>query len=444
MKKGSMSVRDVITLSLLVILSIFLYADQRIMTAILPELQVEYGIDVKIMGLIGSVFTLVGAAVSLLFGFFTDKVSRKALLVATILIGEIPCLLTGIPFFTGELWQFVLLRVLTGIGIGGIYPISFSLIADYFKEEHRASASAWIGVAWAVGMMIGPAMAGYLTPVYGWRISFILAAVPNFFFVAIFALYAKEPARGRTEAALAGLIEKGLAYNKTIRLSDFKLIFSNKTNLWTFLQGIPGTIPWGVLGYWVIHFMEEERGLAKEDATTMFLLLGVGATLGSVLFAMIGGAIYRKKPAVLPFLCGAGILLGAVPMFVLLNLPLHSPTGAILWLYNGLAFLTGILVSVPAANVKAILMNVNRPEHRGSVFAVFNLTDNLGQGFGPMIGGLLIPFGYVFAMNFSVFWWIPCGILFFFVAGTIVRDRDILKKLMAERAEELEKGQSTS
>lgn len=440
MQKRGMPVRDVITLALLVILSVFLYADQKIMTSILPELQAEYGLSEGMLGGIGSVFTLVGAMVSIFFGFFTDKVSRKLLLVLTVLVGEIPCLLTGLPFFTGELWQFVLLRVLTGIGIGGIYPISFSLIADYFREEHRAAASAWIGVAWALGMMLGPAIAGYLTPLYGWRISFILAAVPNFLFVLIFALYAREPSRGRTEEALAGLIEKGLAYRNTIRLSDFKLIFSNRTNLWTFLQGIPGTLPWGVLGYWVIYFMEKQRGMDKADATTLFLLLGVGAAAGSVLFAIVGTALYRRSPRVLPVICGLGVLVGVIPMLILLNLPLYEPRGAILLLYYGLAFITGILVSVPAANVKAILMNVNRPEHRGSVFAVFNITDNLGQGLGPVIGGLLIPLGYGFTMNFAVLWWIPCGLLFFLVARSLLRDRDALKKLMEERALELEKG----
>jgi MFS family permease len=104
----------------------------------------------------------------------------------------------------------------------------------------------------------------------------------------------------------------------------------------------------------------------------------------------------------------------------------------------------GFLVAVPSNNVKAILMNVNRPEHRGSVFAVFNITDNLGQGFGPFIGGVLVgiffpPFiGYLFMMNFSIFWWILCGVIFLFVALTIVADRNRLQALLEERAKEME------
>jgi len=434
---SKMSTRDKITLLLLIFMSVFLFADQRIMSAILPELSKEYGINEQTLGFIGSAFTLVGAFVSIFFGYFTDKVSRKMLLVATVLVGEIPCLLTGMEFFTPNIESFTLLRILTGIGIGGIYPISFSLISDYFHEEHRASASAWLGVAWALGMMLGPALAGYLTNTHGWRIAFILAAAPNFPLAIIFALYAREPERGRTEAALEELIQQGMAYKQRISPGDFKIIFSNKTNIWTFLQGIPGTVPWGILGYWMILFLERTRGFSKEDATTTFLMLGVGATVGAILFAVIGEKLYRKNPRFMPILCGTGVLVGIFPAAYVVNADVTGPQGTALLMFYALAFIAGFLVAVPSANVKAILMNVNRPEHRGSVFAVFNITDNLGQGFGPAIGGMLISTGYIFMMNFSIAWWIPCGLIFFMVTRYITADRNALSALMKERAREM-------
>ena len=432
-----MTARDRTTLILLVLMSVFLFADQRIMSAILPEISAEYGANERILGFIGSAFTLVGAFISIVFGYFTDLISRKKLLLLTVILGEIPCLLTGIPMFTRTLGAFTTLRILTGIGIGGIYPISFSLISDYFREEHRASASAWLGLAWTVGMLVGPGLAGYLTAGYGWRIAFILAAAPNFPLVLLFALWAREPERGRTEDALESLIAQGIAYNQRMKLSDFKLIFSNKTNIWTFLQGIPGTVPWGILGYWLILFLEKMRNYPKEHATTVYLMLGVGSTIGAVVFAMIAERLYKKNPRYMPILCGTGVLVGIVPAFIIMNINIVNPEGLTLYLIYALGFVTGFLVAVPAANVKAILMNVNRPEHRGSVFAVFNITDNLGQGFGPAIGGLLIPLGHLFMMNFAILWWIPCGLIFFMVARYITADRDALKILMKKRAEEM-------
>ena len=438
MARIKMSGRDRATLVLLVLMSVFLFADQRVMNAILPELTAEYGIGERALGFIGSAFILVGAFVSIFFGYFTDRVSRKLLLILVVCVGEIPCLLTGFEFATRTVGNFITLRILTGIGIGGIYPISFSLISDYFREEHRASASAWLGVAWAIGMMVGPALAGYMTARFGWRIAFIIAAAPNFPTVLIFAIFAREPERGRTEEALEGLIQKGLTYKQRIHFRDFRLIFKNRTNIWTFLQGIPGTIPWGILGYWTILALEKLRNFSKESATTVYLMLGIGTTIGSVIFALIGEKLYKKSPRLVPILCGAGVLIGIIPILPVINWPVDNPHGGQLLIFYVLAFVAGFLVSVPSANVKAILMNINPPEHRGSVFAVFNITDNLGQGFGPAIGGLLAPLGYLFIMNFAIAWWLPCGLIFFLVARNIVRDRDKLKELMKKRAADMQ------
>ncbi len=437
MTKKGMSSRDKVTLGLLIAMSVFLFADQRIMSAIIRELSAEYGVKENVLGFIGSAFTLVGALISIFFGYFTDKTSRKNLLIATVLVGEIPCLLTGFRFFTPDIESFTILRILSGIGIGGIYPISFSLIADYFSEEHRATASAWLGVSWMIGMVLGPVLAGYLTGSWGWRPTFILVALPNFPIILLFALYAKEPERGRTEHGLEDLIEKGLAYKQTIELKDFKIIFSNKTNIWLFLHSIPGTIPWGILGYWLIHFLEQSKNVTKEQATTIFLLLGIGATAGSIFFAWIGEKLYNRNPKYMPTMCGIGVLTGIIPIFVLINIPVGALSGNDLLLYYILSFLGGFLVAITTANVKAMIMNVNRPEHRGSVFAVYNITDNIGQGFGPAIGGLLVPFGYLFTMNFALPFWIPCGLMLFVVAATITADRNSLRALMKTRAMEL-------
>ena len=197
-----MTKKEKITLLLFVLMSMFLFADQRIMSAILPELQKEYDVNEKVLGWIGSAFILVGAFISIFFGYFADVFSRKKLLIITVVIGEIPCFLTGLELFTPNIESLVILRILTGIGLGGIFPLTFSLISDYFHEEHRAIATGWLGLAWAVGMLVGPGLAGYLTKTHGWRLAFIIASVPNFPLIAIFAFIAADPPKGKNRKSL--------------------------------------------------------------------------------------------------------------------------------------------------------------------------------------------------------------------------------------------------
>jgi MFS family permease len=450
MVKAKMPVRDKITLGLMVLMFVFLQADTNVMTAILKELKAEYGVSEITLGFIGSLFTILGAIIGIIFGYFADKASRKWLLVAVVLVGEIPCILTGVPALTQNIEMFAFWRVLSGIGLGGIFPLTFSLLSDYFHEDHRAVASAWLGVAWAIGILFGMMAAGFLTPMnlfgLGWRVPFIVVAVPNIPLAIIFAIYAKDPERGRTESALEKLIEEGVVYKQKIKLSDFKYVFSNKTNIWSFMQGLPGTVPWGILSFWIIYFFEEVRNVSKEKATFIIMMLGVGATIGGLVAGYIGEWLYNKNPKYMPAFCGVCVILGAIPAFMLVNVPI-DPHGWGYNLYIVLAVVTGFFVSAAGPNVRAMLMNVNRPENRGTVFACFNITDNIGKGFGPAIGGLMLPVfvgmgvnGYIGMMNFAVFWWIPCGLIFFMIMRYIAKDRDALRQLMNQRAEEMKKG----
>ena len=309
--------RDKITLALMVLMSFFLQCDLYITPAIVPELAAEFGVAKESISYVASAFTLIGAALSIIFGYFSDKSSRKMLLIGVVLIGEIPCLLTGFKPLTTSFQGFVILRVLTGIGVGGIYPLLFSLVSDYFTDKHRATAVAVVDIAWAMGIMVGPIMAGFgLASGYGWRLAFIMAAVPNFPVVVLFALIAKSPERGATEAAIAEAIQNGATYKHRIKISDFKYVFNNRTNIFLFLQGIPGTIPWGVLTFWVITYFKETQGMGQAEATLIWELFGVGAVAGGLLWAIAGDRLFTKKPAYLPILCTLGIALGTIPCFI--------------------------------------------------------------------------------------------------------------------------------
>ena len=59
-------------------------------------------------------------------------------------------------------WQLVLLRVLTGISVGGAFPLVFSLIGDLFSVKQRANVAAGVQVATGVGFAAGQAIAGFV------------------------------------------------------------------------------------------------------------------------------------------------------------------------------------------------------------------------------------------------------------------------------------------
>ncbi len=103
-----------------------------------------------------------------------------------------------------------------------------------------------------------------------------------------------------------------------------------------------------------------------------------------------------------------------------------------------IGFITGFTITITGPNVKAILLNVNSPETRGSIFSLFNLTDDLGKGFGPVIISLLIvAFGRVWAFNIANLFWLVCGVLLLVMIRTFPRDEASLNELLRRRASEM-------
>ncbi len=430
--------KELYAVVLLALISFFLFSDQNLMAPNLTQIANDFGFgpierDVLLGGNISFMFWLFGGLVTLLIGYLTDRISRKTLFIITIILGEIPCLLTG---FAQTYTQLFWLRALTGIAIGGALPLTYSLIGDYFSHRHRATAAAWITLAQALGIAAGQFLAGFIGPDYGWRLPFIIVALPNFLFILLFLFTVKEPARGGSEDNLRDLIEKGKVYTAKINWSQYKSIFKIKSNIILFLQGIPGCVPWGVFLIYLNDFYAQDKGFTVQVATLIIMATGAGILVGGLVGGLIGDKIYNVNPKFQPLLCGATTLLGIIPMAFLLNYPsqigVHNPD-SIIPLVVG--FITGIFIRIATPNTYAMLLNVNAPETRGSVMALFNLTNDLGLGIGPVVISLLImAFGRLLAFNIANLFWIICGIMYLSMIWTYTRDQAKLGNQLLEKA----------
>lgn len=414
-----MSTRDKLSLVLIIFMSFFLMADMYITPAIIPELTSEFSVSEQSIGWAGTAFMLLGAIMGLGFGYLNDKMSRKKLLIFAVAIGEVPCLLTGLSGVTVNFEMFVIMRTLTGFGIGGIYPVTFSLLSDYVSDKKRAQASAYVDIAWGLGIMSGPLLASYaLTTEYGWRLAFVIAAVPSFPLILLYWIVGTEPKRGQSEGVAQAVNE-----DNTPSLATFRTIFSNRTNVLLFLQGIPGSLPWGLLPFWVISFFREARDMSVDSATMLWEIFGICTVIGGLMWAMIGDKLFQMRARYVAIMCSSIIAIGLIPEYFLLNTEFTSQSS-----YWALAVCGGLLISVTSANVRAMLMNVNVPSQRGKVFSLYNFFDSIGRGLGPIIGGLLLTANndYQFMVNFAISFWLICAVIFAGTIFTIEHDRQVM------------------
>ncbi|GIX42353.1 MAG: MFS transporter [Leptospiraceae bacterium] len=431
------TIRNSFSILLLVLIATFLQADQNLLAPNFPVIMKEFNITEKELGYITSAFVFISAFMTVIWGMLADFKTRKLLLLIGIMVGEIPCLLTA---FVSNFWELFFMRMLTGIGIGSIIPIGYSLIADFFYGEERGKGYAYIETAFGFGTLMGMIMAGLILD---WRLPFIIAAVPNLILAPIFYIITKEPKRGQSEEELEKILqEKEIQFS--FNLEAFKKSLLTKTNQIIFFQGILGTVPWGIITTWFISYFIYVRGMNKDTATFVLLFIGLAAVFGSFIGGFLGDHFEKKIEGGRTYVAGWGVLVGMFASAGLLLYPFPAELTVIH--YIGM-FIYAILfiqfVSYAGPNVRAIISQVNLPEDRGTVFGIFNIMDNIGRAIGPLIGGLLIYYldkqynkeiSYIITMLFGIAFWLPCGLLWFYIKKIYVKDRNIIKQILKERA----------
>jgi DHA2 family multidrug resistance protein len=149
---------------------------------------------------------LVASAVVLpISGWLSGVVGRKRfymLCVATFTAASVLCA------FAPNLGVLIVLRVLQGLGGGGMAPSEQAMLADTFPARLRAQAFALYGVAVIVAPTIGPALGGWLTDNYSWHWIFLINGPIGLISLGLVGWLVTEPEvlrRERRERLAGGL-----------------------------------------------------------------------------------------------------------------------------------------------------------------------------------------------------------------------------------------------
>ena len=199
-----------------------------------------------------------------------------------------------------------------------------------------------------------------------------------------------------------------------------------------FLQGAPGTVPWGCISTFLPDYLHIEGGLSVESSTLVMALFTLGGTLGQLVGGEAGQALYnrsRRLPAALMLVAGAA---GAVPMRWLVA----EPGASSLWSMGALAALGGFFATQTGPIVRATLSNVTTSEQRGVAFAAFALADDLGKGFGPVwVASLIRALGRPRALATAMLFWLPCAALCGGTALAVDADEERIRHAASREAE---------
>lgn len=129
------------------------------------------------VGLTASAYLAGAVTGALLFGWLADRLGRKRLFTATLLLYLLATVGTGLSW---DAWSFALFRALAGAAIGGEYAAINSAIQELIPARHRGATDLAInGTFWA-GAAIGSLASvvvldpAVIDPELGWRLAFIV------------------------------------------------------------------------------------------------------------------------------------------------------------------------------------------------------------------------------------------------------------------------------
>jgi len=111
---------------------------------------------------------------SLLFSMLADRIGRRPVLIGVTLY------FSALTFMTARadtVDHLLIIRFLSGLGLGGIMPNAMALVGEYSPARARVTAMMVVSNGFTLGAAFGGPIAAWLIPNYGWRGVFYFGAI---------------------------------------------------------------------------------------------------------------------------------------------------------------------------------------------------------------------------------------------------------------------------
>lgn len=343
--------------------------------ALVPSYLREMGVPqderLAFVGLFTALIFVVGMPLVPLWGVWADKYSRKAVIVRSALVEAV--VFAGVAL-SREPWQLAASMLLIGFQLGNT-GVMLAGIRDVTPRERLGTVMGIFGASTAVGMALGPALAGLLIDGFGWSLPavFWLSAGLSIATALLVTFGSREvrPSvipQGRVVTLAFGAMRSVLT-DPTVR--RIFLIFGvsflanqmSRPYLPVVVEGLAGTGP----------------GLASAIA----LVMGTAALVGG-LVAPVGGWLGDRigfRTVLVAALAGGGVVLGLMP-FV--------PGVAAL---AGLAVILAAATSTISAMVFGMLATEVPADRRSATLNLVYLPLYAAGIAGPALGAVVVGVG---------------------------------------------------
>lgn len=391
------------TVVILLLAYVLSFIDRQILNLLVGPIRADLGIsDTQMSLLMGLSFAIFYTVAGIPLGRVADSRSRRGLIAWGIFFWS---LMTAACGLAKTYWHFVLFRIGVGAGEAALSPAAYSLMADSFPPEKRATAIS----VYSMGIYLGAGMAFLLggivitwanakgdvtLPVLGvirpWQLIFLVLGVVGALF-SLVLLAIREPTRKGVGAGVAVPLKDVGAYLLKIR----KAVICHNFGFACLSFASYGA------SAWIPTFFIRTHGLTAGEVGIYYgSLVMVAGSLGIVFGGRLSDYLARKGHQDANMRVG---LLSAV-LTLMCNVVFLVDNMTLLWV---IMFFNVFTVAMPFGVAPAAIQEVMPNSMRGQASAIYLFVITLiGLGIGPTAVALVTD--YVFqddmAVRYSIFW----------------------------------------
>ena len=370
-----------------------------------PTISQEWQLTPYMLGIIFSA-GLVGMTLGAAFiAPFTDVIGRRAMILLSLTAIAISMALTGM---TTDAGQMVVMRIITGLGIGSILASLTSLVAEYTPARKRSLMVGFMQVGYPLGATAGGFAAVWLIELSGWPAVFYCGSLLSFAALVLTYLFLPESMEFLSSRQPRGALDR---INRILARMDWprlqampeappvvvkpsvKQILTPEYRKWTLLLWTGFFMAFLTL-YFLFSWVPKitvDAGLPIDMGIYVGTAQNFGAFLGGVTLGYLSDR-FGVRPLIICFFSG-----GVIAMLVFGFAP--PEVGLLLVL----AFLIGfcVLGGFVGFYISAACLYHTEVRTTGVGWSIG--AGRTGAIIGPYLGGVFINMGYPTSVNFIIF-----------------------------------------
>ena len=272
-----------------------------------PNLMHDFNINPNNMGLLGGVFFLSFAIFQIPAGILIDKYGPRKVMSSVIIFA----VLGSIIFALSNSFYILLIgRVLMGLGCSICLMGSLVLITRWTDSDQFSKLAGIILAVGGIGGLLATTPLSYFSELFGWRLSFWLAAVVTFCVMLLYYFILEDR---KNDLILNRSNETISLKNLLFILKERNFKFMIPMSLMSYSSLVV------ILGLWGAPYLKDIHGLDSVERGKILMLMAISWNIGSFVFGRLRSIFGNYKNVVIFGATGVIILLFILSIITEIN-----------------------------------------------------------------------------------------------------------------------------